>query len=68
MVFPVILSGWASNSKYSLIGSMRSVAQSISYESVFSTLIVFIMVLLSSYSVESFRVQSSVILIGFLPL
>lgn len=31
-VFPLIFSGWASNSVYSIIGSVRGVAQSISYE------------------------------------
>nr|YP_011008844.1 NADH dehydrogenase subunit 1 [Oligobrachia dogieli]WPV72834.1 NADH dehydrogenase subunit 1 [Oligobrachia dogieli] len=32
MVYPLMLSGWSSNSKYALIGSIRSVAQTISYE------------------------------------
>ncbi|MBD3383132.1 MAG: NADH-quinone oxidoreductase subunit NuoH [candidate division Zixibacteria bacterium] len=31
-IYGVILSGWASNSKYSLLGSIRSSAQMISYE------------------------------------
>jgi NADH-quinone oxidoreductase subunit H len=31
-VYSVALAGWASNSKYSLIGSLRSVAQMLSYE------------------------------------
>jgi NADH-quinone oxidoreductase subunit H len=31
-VYSVVLGGWASNSKYSLIGAMRAVAQLISYE------------------------------------
>ena len=31
-VYPLFLAGWASNSKYSLIGGVRAVAQTISYE------------------------------------
>ncbi len=31
-VFGVILAGWASNSKYAVLGSLRSIAQMISYE------------------------------------
>nr|ALO64683.1 NADH dehydrogenase subunit 1 [Lasioglossum villosulum] len=52
-VFPVMLGGWASNSNYSMLGAMRSVAQSISYE-VSLFLIIFILILL----VESFSLMS----------
>jgi len=31
-VYPLIITGWASNRKYSLIGAIRGVAQTISYE------------------------------------
>jgi len=31
-VYPILLRGWASNSKYAMIGSIRGVAQTISYE------------------------------------
>jgi len=68
MVFAVLLSGWASNSKYSLIGRLRSVAQSISYESVFRTLIVILIILIFSYSIRSLFNQSSIIFLLFLPV
>ena len=68
LVFPVLLSGWASNSKYSLIGSLRSVAQSISYESVFRSLVVLFLLLSSSFSLGSFLFSSSrIFLFVFLP-
>ena len=68
IVFSVLLSGWASNSKYSLIGRLRSVAQSISYESVFSTLIVILILIIFSYSIRSLFNQSSVLYFLFLPI
>ena len=68
IVFSVLLSGWASNSKYSLIGSLRSVAQSISYESVFRTLIVILIILMLSYSIRSLFTQSSILFLLFLPV
>lgn len=68
IVFSVLLAGWSSNSKYSLIGRLRSVAQSISYESVFRTLLVLIMFLVFSFSIRSFVSQSSLIFLFFLPV
>ena len=68
LVFPVLLSGWSSNSKYRLVGSLRSVAQSISYESVFRTLIVVLFCMSSSFSSSSFfRVSSFMYLFLLLP-
>jgi len=68
IVFSVLMSGWSSNSKYSLIGSLRSVAQSISYESVFSTLIVIFIIIAFSYSIRSFTSQSSLLFLFLLPI
>nr|APL97221.1 NADH dehydrogenase subunit 1 [Acanthogammarus victorii] len=32
MVYPILTSGWSSNCKYSMLGSLRAVAQMVSYE------------------------------------
>ena len=68
IVFSVLLAGWSSNSKYRLIGSLRSVAQSISYESVFSTLLVLVMFIAFSFSIRSFEAQSRVLFLFLFPL
>lgn len=68
IVLSNLISGWASNSKYSLIGSLRSVAQSISYEAVFSTLIVLFIFYIISFSIRRFISQSSLLYFLLLPL
>nr|AAN64184.1 NADH dehydrogenase subunit 1 [Thrips imaginis] len=46
-VYPILISGWSSNSNYSLIGSMRALAQTISYE------VSLVFILLSSLFISS---------------
>lgn len=68
IVFIILLSGWSSNSKYSLIGSLRSIAQSISYEAVLRTILVFFCFILSSYSIKRFQFISSFLFLFVGPL
>jgi NADH-quinone oxidoreductase subunit H len=49
-VYGVALGGWASNSKYSLLGSIRSVAQMISYELPLGLSLVPVVMLAGSFS------------------
>ena len=56
-VFPIIIRGWASNSKYALIGRARAIAQTISYEVRFAVLIIFVLVL-------SLGIRTSIILLS----
>ena len=68
LVLRILLAGWSSNSKYSLIGRLRSVSQSISYESVFSTLIVLVITLTMSFSIRSLFSTSSIVFLLILPI
>lgn len=44
-VYGIILTGWGGNSKYALLGSVRTTAQMISYEIVLSMVVLIVMVL-----------------------
>lgn len=68
IVFAVLLSGWSSNSKYSLIGSLRSIAQSISYEAVIRTLVVIFVLYLCSFRISRFYGFSSLLTLFVFPL
>jgi len=49
-VYGIILSGWASNSKYAFIGALRSAAQMISYEISLSLIILPIILIVNSFN------------------
>ena len=53
-VYPVLGAGWASNSKYSLLGRLRSVAQTISYEVSLAFILLGFIVILRTYSLNQF--------------
>jgi len=53
-VYVILGGGWASNSKFSILGAYRGVAQTISYEVVFSILVLSILVLINTYSISLF--------------
>nr|ALO64452.1 NADH dehydrogenase subunit 1 [Lasioglossum calceatum] len=60
-VFPVMLGGWSSNSNYSMLGAMRSIAQSISYEVSLFLIIFNLILLVESFSLLEFlKFQSNV--------
>ena len=52
-VYGTIISGWSSRSKYSLLGALRAVAQTISYEIVWAFVFLFLIFLFRSYSFYS---------------
>nr|QQQ88918.1 NADH dehydrogenase subunit 1 [Hyalella kochi] len=51
-VYPIISSGWASNCKYSMLGSLRAVAQMISYEVSLTVVLLSVVWLNSSFNLE----------------
>lgn len=51
-VLGVLIGGWASNSKYSLLGSLRSGAQMISYEISYALILLFVVMMAGSASLR----------------
>nr|AOX21996.1 NADH dehydrogenase subunit 1 [Sceloglaux albifacies] len=52
-VYSILWSGWASNSKYALIGALRAVAQTISYEVTLAIILLSVVVLSGNYSLTA---------------
>nr|YP_010294909.1 NADH dehydrogenase subunit 1 [Oiceoptoma thoracicum]UMO90847.1 NADH dehydrogenase subunit 1 [Oiceoptoma thoracicum] len=58
-VYTIMIAGWSSNSNYSLLGGLRSVAQTISYEVSLSLILLSFLFLTSSLNMlEFFKYQS----------
>ena len=51
-VYGIVLAGWASNSKYSLLGGIRSTAQMISYELAAGLAVIGVLMLAESLSLR----------------
>nr|YP_009312087.1 NADH dehydrogenase subunit 1 [Puntigrus partipentazona]BAV71432.1 NADH dehydrogenase subunit 1 [Puntigrus partipentazona] len=52
-VYSILGAGWASNSKYSLIGAMRAVAQTISYEVSLGLILISVAILSGGYNLQT---------------
>nr|QIJ99131.1 NADH dehydrogenase subunit 1 [Ochotona sp. WJ-2016f] len=52
-VYSILWSGWASNSKYALIGALRAVAQTISYEVTLAIILLSILLMNGSFTLSS---------------
>nr|YP_010248594.1 NADH dehydrogenase subunit 1 [Trachys variolaris]QTK22448.1 NADH dehydrogenase subunit 1 [Trachys variolaris] len=53
-VYSIMVSGWSSNSIYSMLGGLRSVAQTISYEVSLALVLISFLILISNLSLFSF--------------
>ena len=66
-VYGIALAGWSSNSKYSLLGALRSSAQMISYELAVGLSVVGVLLLSSSLSLRTIVEAQAGTFWGFLP-
>jgi NADH-quinone oxidoreductase subunit H len=66
-VYGVALAGWSSNSKYSLLGSLRSSAQMVSYELSLTLSVVGILLVAGTFNLSELITQQAGYTRGFLP-
>ncbi|HKW01865.1 MAG TPA: NADH-quinone oxidoreductase subunit NuoH [Vicinamibacterales bacterium] len=66
-VYGVVLAGWASNSKYSLLGGLRSSAQMISYELAYGMAFAAVIMMAGSLSIREIVDQQAGYWFGFIP-
>nr|WNH23727.1 NADH dehydrogenase subunit 1 [Poromitra crassiceps] len=63
-VYSILGSGWASNSKYALVGALRAVAQTISYEVSLGLILLNIIIFTGGFTLQTFNIaQESIWLI-----
>nr|YP_009704442.1 NADH dehydrogenase subunit 1 [Oligosarcus argenteus]AXY96047.1 NADH dehydrogenase subunit 1 [Oligosarcus argenteus] len=60
-VYSILGSGWASNSKYALIGALRAVAQTISYEVSLGLILLSIIVFTGGFTLQMFNTAQEAI-------
>src|SRR6476619_6064677 len=66
-VYGIVLAGWSSNSKYSLLGGLRSSAQMISYELSYGLALASVLVVGNSLSLASLVDAQAGTWLGFIP-
>nr|ALO76843.1 NADH deshydrogenase subunit 1 [Adoretus sp. ADO01] len=65
-VYTIMLAGWSSNSNYALLGSIRSVAQTISYEVSLALILLSFLYLILSLNIFDFMMYQNVVWFLFL--
>nr|NP_443619.1 NADH dehydrogenase subunit 1 [Zeus faber]YP_010390227.1 NADH dehydrogenase subunit 1 [Zeus faber]UPV69483.1 NADH dehydrogenase subunit 1 [Zeus faber]BAB70313.1 NADH dehydrogenase subunit 1 [Zeus faber] len=55
-VYSILGSGWASNSKYALVGALRAVAQTISYEVSLGLILLSVILLSGGFTLQTFSI------------
>nr|WIK99913.1 NADH dehydrogenase subunit 1 [Prophantis adusta] len=67
-VYTVMVAGWSSNSNYSLLGGLRAVAQTISYEVSLALILMSSIVLIMDFNLLNFKIYQKLIWFIFLML
>lgn len=67
-VYTVMIAGWSSNSRYSMLGGMRAVAQTISYEVSLALILMSFIILIEGFCLLDFYLYQSYVWIIFLSL
>nr|YP_010989194.1 NADH dehydrogenase subunit 1 [Forcipomyia pulchrithorax]WOR86770.1 NADH dehydrogenase subunit 1 [Forcipomyia pulchrithorax] len=67
-VYSVMIAGWSSNSSYALLGGLRSIAQTISYEVSLALILMSFIFLITSFNLYSFFNKQQMIWFLFLGL
>nr|YP_010956588.1 NADH dehydrogenase subunit 1 [Xenolepidichthys dalgleishi]WMY89681.1 NADH dehydrogenase subunit 1 [Xenolepidichthys dalgleishi]WNH22401.1 NADH dehydrogenase subunit 1 [Xenolepidichthys dalgleishi] len=60
-VYSILGSGWASNSKYALVGALRAVAQTISYEVSLGLILLSVILLSGGFTLQTFNITQEAI-------
>ena len=66
-IYGIVLAGWSSNSKYSLLGGLRSSAQMISYELSYGLAMAAVIMMAGSLSLREIVINQSGTWFGFIP-
>ena len=66
-VYGVALAGWSSNSKYSMLGSLRATAQMVSYEIALGLSLIGVLIYAGSFSLRDIVNSQSGTFLGFIP-
>nr|WRN93152.1 NADH dehydrogenase subunit 1 [Mops pumilus] len=64
-VYAILWSGWASNSKYALIGALRAVAQTISYEVTLAIILLSVLLMSGSFTLPTLIITQEYIWLLF---